>query len=56
MQEALDLTKEKFGKLNNIVNCAGIGVAYKTYNFKKKLPHALDNFSKVINVTTCHVL
>lgn len=50
MQAALDLTKEKFGKLDNIINCAGIGVAFKTYNFKKKLPHDLEDFSKVINV------
>lgn len=52
MQAALNVTKEKFGKLDNIVNCAGIGVAYKVYNFNKKLPHSLEDFSKVINVTT----
>lgn len=50
VQAALDATKEKFGRLDHIVNCAGIGVAYKTYNFNKKLPHDLDNFSKVVNV------
>ena len=32
---ALNNTKEKFGKLNVTVNCAGIGVAFKTYNFNK---------------------
>ncbi|KAK9887045.1 hypothetical protein WA026_019970 [Henosepilachna vigintioctopunctata] len=52
VQQALELTKQKFGKLNYIVNCAGIGVAYKTYNFKKNLPHLLDDFTKVIMVNT----
>ncbi len=32
---ALNSTKEKFGKLDITVNCAGIGVAFKTYNFNK---------------------
>lgn len=34
------------------VNCAGIAVAVKTYNFNKKLPHKLDDFAKVITVNT----
>lgn len=34
------------------MNCAGIGVAYKTYNFKKDLPHSLEDFTKVITVNT----
>ncbi|XP_066148429.1 3-hydroxyacyl-CoA dehydrogenase type-2 [Euwallacea fornicatus] len=52
IQSALNLTKEKFGKLNHVVNCAGIGVAFKTYNFKKNKPHFLEDFSKVIQVNT----
>ena len=32
---ALNNTKEKFGKLDMTVNCAGIGVAFKVYNFNK---------------------
>lgn len=47
---ALDLTKKKFGRLDNTVNCAGIGVAYKTYNFNKKLAHSLEDFQRVLNV------
>lgn len=50
MQAALDITKQKFGKLHNIINCAGIGVAFKTYNFNKKTAHSLQDFSRVINV------
>ncbi len=44
---ALDETKAKFQKLDAAVNCAGIGVAFKTYNFNKNKPHLLEDFSKV---------
>ncbi|KAL3284503.1 hypothetical protein HHI36_018662 [Cryptolaemus montrouzieri] len=52
VQQALEVTKAKYGKLNNIVNCAGIGVAYKTYNFNKNRAHSLEDFAKVITVNT----
>ncbi|XP_017781231.1 PREDICTED: 3-hydroxyacyl-CoA dehydrogenase type-2 [Nicrophorus vespilloides] len=50
VKNALQLTKDKFGKLDNVINCAGIGVAFKIYNFKKDQAHSLEDFSKVINV------
>ncbi|KAG5898047.1 hypothetical protein JTB14_001756 [Gonioctena quinquepunctata] len=50
--DALSLTKEKFGRLDNVVNCAGIGVAFKTFNFNKKQPHALEDFTKVLTINT----
>ena len=50
VKAALDSTVSKFGKLTATVNCAGIGVAFKTYNFNKNRPHGLDDFAKVINV------
>ncbi|XP_068083213.1 3-hydroxyacyl-CoA dehydrogenase type-2 [Anabrus simplex] len=50
---ALELTKKTFGRLDAVVNCAGIGVAFKTYNFHKKLPHKLEDFTKVLMVNTC---
>ncbi|GAB6028783.1 hypothetical protein CHUAL_004598 [Chamberlinius hualienensis] len=52
VQNALEITKEKFTKLDAIVNCAGIGVAFKTYNFNKNLPHKLEDFTRVITVNT----
>ncbi|XP_057661794.1 3-hydroxyacyl-CoA dehydrogenase type-2 [Diorhabda carinulata] len=52
VKNALTAAKDKFGKLNNVINCAGIGVAFKTYNFKKKLPHSLEDFTKVLSVNT----
>ncbi|XP_054912815.1 3-hydroxyacyl-CoA dehydrogenase type-2 [Poeciliopsis prolifica] len=47
---AVSLAREKFGKLDLAVNCAGIAVAVKTYNFKKNTPHSLEDFQQVINV------
>lgn len=44
------MTKDKFGKLDVAVNCAGIGVAFKTYNFNKKLPHKLEDFNRCLTV------
>lgn len=53
IQEALALAKEKFGRLDVAVNCAGIGgTAMKTYNFSKHFPFSLENFQNVINVNT----
>jgi len=48
--QALELAKSKFGRLDAAVNCAGIAVAFKTYNFNKNLPHKLDDFAKVLTV------
>lgn len=51
VQAAVSLAREKFGKLDLAVNCAGIAVAVKTYNFKKEVPHSLEDFQRVINVS-----
>ncbi|CRL02087.1 CLUMA_CG015124, isoform A [Clunio marinus] len=50
--QAIDEAKTKFGRLDVAVNCAGITVAFKTYNFNKNLAHRLEDFSKVIAVNT----
>ncbi|XP_011140987.1 3-hydroxyacyl-CoA dehydrogenase type-2 [Harpegnathos saltator] len=52
VQATLELTKQKFGKLNVLVNAAGIAIAHKTYNSNKKIAHHLDDFAKVIQVNT----
>lgn len=49
---ALEAAKEKFGRLDVTVNCAGTAVAFKTYNFNKSTPHKLEDFAKVITVNT----
>ena len=51
VKNAVLVTKEKFGQLNVTVNCAGIGIAFKTYNFNKKAPHALEDFTRVLMVS-----
>ncbi|GLH14337.1 hypothetical protein R5R35_011688 [Gryllus longicercus] len=52
VKTALQVTKDTFGYLNVAVNCAGIGVAFKTYNFNKELPHKLEDFSRVLMINT----
>lgn len=48
--DAIDLAKHKFGGLNVLVNCAGIGVAERTYNMQKNRVHSLTEFQRVMNV------
>ena len=50
VKTAVNLAKTKFGSLNVLVNCAGVGVAFRTYNFNKKRMHLLEDFQRVINV------
>uniref|UniRef100_A0A8C5IH89 Hydroxysteroid 17-beta dehydrogenase 10 n=1 Tax=Junco hyemalis TaxID=40217 RepID=A0A8C5IH89_JUNHY len=47
---ALGVAQKKFGRLDLAVNCAGIGIAVKTYNSKKDKVHDLEDFQRVINV------
>ncbi|XP_005103671.1 3-hydroxyacyl-CoA dehydrogenase type-2 [Aplysia californica] len=48
--KALELAKDKFGRLDISVSCAGTGIAFLTYNFKKNLPHQLADFQRVLTV------
>ena len=48
VQSALDKAIEHFGKVNVLVNCAGIAIAKKTLG--KCGAHDLESFSKVIQV------
>ncbi|XP_046542966.1 3-hydroxyacyl-CoA dehydrogenase type-2-like [Haliotis rubra] len=50
VKNALSIAQSKFGGLNVAVNCAGIGVAFQTYNFKSGTPHDLDDFKRVLEV------
>ncbi|XP_066930589.1 3-hydroxyacyl-CoA dehydrogenase type-2-like [Clytia hemisphaerica] len=49
VKAGVHMAKEKFGELNALVNCAGIGIAVTTLD-KKGAAHPLDLFEKVINV------
>ncbi|TAK36580.1 MAG: 3-hydroxyacyl-CoA dehydrogenase [Chloroflexota bacterium] len=48
LQNAMDFAAAKFGELNVLVNCAGIGPAVRTLS--KSGPHDIDQFKKVIAV------
>lgn len=45
---ALDYTAAKFGEVNVLVNCAGIGIAMRTTSSRG--PHSLEAFETVIRV------
>lgn len=45
-------TKEKFGRLDVIVNCAGLTTAFETYNFVAKRPHLFEDFQKLLTVSS----
>ena len=48
VQAAVDFATSKFGRLDILVNCAGIGIAARTVT--RSGPHDLDQFKKVIAV------
>lgn len=48
VSSALTDTKKRFGKLDVIVNCAGIARANKVYNFNKNTMHKLEDFEDVV--------
>lgn len=48
VQAAMDKTKETFGKVNIVINCAGILIGAKV--FSKKSPFSMDKFNKVVQV------
>lgn len=52
VQNAIDKCKELHGKLDLIVNCAGISVARKVFNFNKSSAHNLQEFTDVLMVNT----
>jgi len=48
VQQSVDFSKDKFGKIDIVVNCAGISSGAKVAG--KKGPHDLDYFKKVIDI------
>ncbi len=50
VKNALRVAAEKYGGVNVVVNCAGIGVAKRTIT--KRGPHPLEEFHRVLNVNT----
>lgn len=52
VNKALEQCKSKFGFLNAVVNCAGIGYAARIYDYRKNRIHPLEEFKRVIEVNT----
>ena len=44
---ALEKIKSDFNRLDVAVNCAGVGIAFLTYNFNKNKAHRLEDFQRV---------
>ncbi|KAG8195081.1 hypothetical protein JTE90_029660 [Oedothorax gibbosus] len=52
VKNAIELVKSNFKKLDVVVNCAGISIAFKIYNFNKDRPQHLDDIERVVKVNT----
>ncbi|KAJ8301265.1 hypothetical protein KUTeg_020252 [Tegillarca granosa] len=50
VQQAMAITRQNYGRLDVLVNCAGVGTAIKTYNDNKKRTHDMEKFSKVMQI------
>ncbi|KAM3968510.1 3-hydroxyacyl-CoA dehydrogenase type-2 [Aphomia sociella] len=50
VKNALQTTRDKFGRLDVVVNCAGVASAARVYNFKKDQPFDLKMFQKTVEV------
>lgn len=51
VKAALAMAKDRFGRLDVAVNCAGIGIAVVTLNAKKDRVHSFDEFMRVVNAS-----
>ncbi|XP_073952962.1 hydroxysteroid 17-beta dehydrogenase 10 isoform X1 [Choristoneura fumiferana] len=50
VKNALQSTRDRFGRLDVAVNCAGVATAQRIYNFKKEQPFDLKQFQRTIEV------
>ncbi|KAJ8711880.1 hypothetical protein PYW08_008834 [Mythimna loreyi] len=52
VKKTLDIVRDKFGRLDTLVNCAGHSTTHQIYNFHKDKSCDLDGFVRCINVNT----
>ncbi|OWA50817.1 3-hydroxyacyl-CoA dehydrogenase type-2 [Hypsibius exemplaris] len=52
VQSVADHISSKYGRLDVLVNCAGIATQGATFDFKTSKPHDLDLFTKIIQINT----
>uniref|UniRef100_A0A914YZH4 3-hydroxyacyl-CoA dehydrogenase type-2 n=1 Tax=Panagrolaimus superbus TaxID=310955 RepID=A0A914YZH4_9BILA len=50
VSNALDTIKDKFGRLDSVVNCAGIAYAFKLYSASKKRIEPMDRIRHTLEV------
>lgn len=50
VNKVLDEIKKKYGKLDVVVNCAGIANAHVVYNFVSDKPRNLSDFESILMV------
>lgn len=50
VKNLIEQIDKKHGKLNVLVNCAGLADAFLTYNFETKRSHSLSDFQKILLV------
>lgn len=51
VSKALEDCYDKFKKINLVVNCAGVSIAFKMFNFNTNQPQNKADFDKVLNVS-----
>lgn len=56
VQNIVKQIEQEYGKLNSVVNCAGIHIAYPTYNFNKQAGAQMKDFDSVIQVNEVSTL
>jgi len=52
MAKCMNEVVRKFGRLDVLINCAGVAVAMQTFNYKRGEPHGLSEFERVLRVNT----
>lgn len=50
VSKIVDFIRDKYGKLDVVVNCAGQGNAHPTFNFTRWLPRNLRDFDNIFEV------
>jgi len=52
VSKALDACKRKFGRLDVVLNCAGVCEYFLTYDFKDGVPHPIKDFRRIMEINT----
>lgn len=50
VEKAFSMVKERFGRVDSVINCAGVAYAYKLYSSKHTEASAIEKTKKTIDV------